>query len=216
MPWLKPDGALHLFGQPLDPTQVRAGHAMAADTVRRIPGCPLAHPAVSPASISVDDVSRSGFAGRVSRLRVERVDGDATVHDWQHVHNLVIPTHHRSADEVRERATYNVLEVAYLGETLIGCTTVRPPTSGAPMATVIARVLPGHRRRGFGTRLYERGLGQARELGAEVVDTVVLASNVEGLRFAQQRGFAEIDTYVLPGETIPWIDLRLGVHPVSG
>ncbi|MFG2575646.1 GNAT family N-acetyltransferase [Streptomyces sp. NPDC048481] len=145
----------------------------------------------------------------MSRLRIDRVDGDATVHDWQYVHNLVIPTHHRSLAEVRERCRHHVLEVAHLGETLIGCTTVRPPTGETPVATVIARVLPGHRGRGFGAELYERGLAQARQLGAEVIETVVLASNTDGLRFARQRGFMEIDEYLLRGETIPWIDLRL-------
>lgn len=37
----------------------------------------------------------------------------------------------------------------------------------------------------------------------------MLTSNRDGLRFAQQRGFVVIEEYVLPGETIPWIDLRL-------
>lgn len=142
-------------------------------------------------------------------LRIERVDGDATVRDWQHVHNLVIPTHYRSLDEVRERSGHNVLEAAYLDDTLIGCTTVRPPTSEAPVATVIARILPGYRGQGFGADLRERALGQARELGAEVIETVVLASNRDGLRFAQQRGFVVVDEYVLPGESVPWLDLRL-------
>ncbi|MGV9567574.1 GNAT family N-acetyltransferase [Streptomyces sp. NPDC003480] len=151
----------------------------------------------------------------MSRLRIEKVDGDATVHDWQYVHNLVIPTHHRSLDEVRERSQHNVLEVAYLDETLIGCTTVRPPTSEAPVATVIARVLPNHRGQGLGAELYERGLAQARELGAEVIETVVLASNTDGLRFAQQRGFVKTDEYLLPGETIPWLHLRLQADEVT-
>ncbi|MFF3906455.1 GNAT family N-acetyltransferase [Streptomyces sp. NPDC001848] len=155
------------------------------------------------------------FAGRMSRLRIEKVDGDATVHDWQHVHNLVIPTHYRSLDEVRERSGHNVLEVAYLDDTLIGCTTVRPPTGETPVATVIARVLPDHRGQGFGAELYERGLAQARELGAEAIETVVLASNRDGLRFAQRRGFAVIDEYVLPGETIPWVELRLAADALS-
>lgn len=94
----------------------------------------------------------------MSRLRIDRVNVDATVHDWQYVHDLVIPTHHRSLDEVRERCRRHVFEVARLGETLIGCTTVRPPTGETPVATVIARVLPGHRGRQFGAELYERGL----------------------------------------------------------
>jgi hypothetical protein len=52
-------------------------------------------------------------------------------------------------------------------------------------------------------------LARARELGAEVIETVVLAANVEGLRFAERHGFVECDRYVLPGESELWIDLRL-------
>jgi hypothetical protein len=47
------------------------------------------------------------------------------------------------------------------------------------------------------------------KLGAEVIETVVLSSNEDGLRFAQKDGFVETERYLLPGDTIPWIDLRL-------
>ncbi|MET9428727.1 GNAT family N-acetyltransferase [Streptomyces sp. NPDC003036] len=142
-------------------------------------------------------------------LRFEQPRDDAAFKDWQHVHNVVIPTHHLSLDDVRERARRHRLEVAYLGDELIGCSTVRPPEGGSGTATVIARVLAAHRRRGFGEELYARGLERARELGAEVVETCVLASNEDGLRFALKHGFVETERYLLPGDTIPWIDLRL-------
>ncbi|GAA3646038.1 GNAT family N-acetyltransferase [Streptomyces chitinivorans] len=142
-------------------------------------------------------------------LRIERADGDAMLAAWRHVHNTVIPTAPLSAEEVRERSGRNLLDVAHLGDVLVGCTTVRPPVDGNRTATVIARVLPGHRRRGHGTALYERGLAQARELGAEVIETVVLESNPDGLRFAHRHGFTETERYVLPGQTVPFIDLRL-------
>jgi GNAT superfamily N-acetyltransferase len=129
--------------------------------------------------------------------------------DWQCVHNLIIPTAVLSVDEVRERAQRHHLEVAYLGDVVVGCTTVRPPTSDTSTATVIARVLPDHRRQGFGEELYARGLTQARKLGANVIETVVLASNLDGLRFAKQHGFVEVDRYLLPGDSLPFIDLRL-------
>jgi ribosomal protein S18 acetylase RimI-like enzyme len=74
---------------------------------------------------------------------------------------------------------------------------------------VIARVLPEHRRQGYGEALYERGLAQARELNAEVIETVVWASNVDGVRFAEKHGFVEFDRYLLPGDDVHWIDLRL-------
>ena len=93
--------------------------------------------------------------------------------------------------------------------TLIGCSTVRPPTDDTLTVTLIARVLPAHRGQGFGEELFTRGLGRARELGARVIETVVLSSNEEGLRFALKHGFVETERYLLPGNTIPWIDLRL-------
>ncbi|MFE0629653.1 GNAT family N-acetyltransferase [Streptomyces sp. NPDC058864] len=145
----------------------------------------------------------------MSTLRIERPHGDAMLEDWRFVHNTIIPTGPLSLDDVRERAQRNHLEVAYLGDALVGCTTVRPPTGEEATATVIARVLPGHREQGFGTQLYIRGLERARGMGAETVETVVLASNTEGLRFARARGFVEVERYVLPGDTIAYVTLRL-------
>ncbi|MGW0940796.1 GNAT family N-acetyltransferase [Streptomyces sp. NPDC002666] len=141
--------------------------------------------------------------------QIEQVDGDAVLRDWQYVHNTIIPTAVLSLDEVRERAGRNRLTVAYLGEVPIGCSTVRPPADGASVATVIARILPDPRGRGFGGQLYERALADARALRAEVIETCVLESNPEGLRFALGRGFVETERYVLPGDVVPFIDLRL-------
>lgn len=145
----------------------------------------------------------------MSDLRIQRPDADAALKDWQHVHNVIIPTHLLSLEEVRERAQRHHLEVAYVGDELIGCSTVRPPADETLTATVIARVLEAHRGQGFGEKLYARGLSRARELGAEVIETVVLSSNEDGLRFAQKHGFVETERYLLPGDSIPWIDLRL-------
>jgi GNAT superfamily N-acetyltransferase len=145
----------------------------------------------------------------MSDLQFRRAEPDFGLADWRHVHNTVIPTHHLSLDDVRERSGRHHLEVAYLEDVLVGCSTVRPPTDDTRTATVIARVLPPHRRQGFGEALYARGLARARELGAEVIETVVLASNEDGLRFARQHGFVETERYTLPGESVPWIDLRL-------
>ncbi|MFG2877867.1 GNAT family N-acetyltransferase [Streptomyces sp. NPDC048337] len=142
-------------------------------------------------------------------LRFHRPDGDTTLKDWQYVHNAVIPTHVLPLEEVRERSQRHHLEIAYLGDTLVGCSTVRPPANDTMTATVIARVLATHRGQGFGEALYARGLHRARELGAKVIETVVLSSNEDGLRFAQKHAFTETERYLLPGDTIPWIDMRL-------
>ena len=137
------------------------------------------------------------------------VGDDVTVLDWQRVHNEIIPTAPLSVDDIRERAERNVLEVAYAGDVLIGCSTVRPPSEETAAATVIARVLPEHRRQGFGTAIYERSLARGRELSAEGIETHILATNEDGLRFAKAHGFTEVETYLLPGDTVPFIELRL-------
>ncbi|WP_328682364.1 GNAT family N-acetyltransferase [Streptomyces sp. NBC_01261] len=144
-------------------------------------------------------------------LRMEPVDPEAedALQDWRHVHNLIVPPAALSLDEVRERSGRNRLENAYLGDVLVGCSTVRPPQGEDAVATVIARVLPDFRRRGYGVALYENGLTRARALGAGAIETVVLAANTDGLRFAEARGFVETERYVLDGETDLWITLRL-------
>ena len=144
-------------------------------------------------------------------LRMEPVEPDAenALRDWQHVHNLIVPPAAMSLGEVRERSGRNRLENAYLGDVLVGCSTVRPPEGEDAVATVIARVLPDFRRRGYGAALYENGLTRARVLGAGAIETVVLAANTDGVRFAEARGFVETERYVLDGETDLWITLRL-------
>ncbi|WP_232828446.1 GNAT family N-acetyltransferase [Kribbella monticola] len=156
----------------------------------------------------IDEVLADFGAVPRPKLRIERVDSEALMRDWQLVHNEIIPTDPLSLDDVRERVGRNVLEVAYSGEDLVGCSTVRPPSAETSAVTVIARILPAYRRQGFGEELYRRGLARARALGS-AIETIVLASNVEGLAFAESHGFVEFERYVLPGDTIPFITLRL-------
>jgi GNAT superfamily N-acetyltransferase len=149
----------------------------------------------------------------MSDLRIAPVDGDAMLREWRHVHNVIVPPDELSLDEVRERSGRHLLRNAYLGDVLVGCSTVRPPQGEGEeaVATVIARVLPEYRGRGFGAALYEDGIGHARVLGARVLQTVVLAANEDGLRFAERRGFVEVERYVAPeDETEVWLTLRLG------
>lgn len=142
-------------------------------------------------------------------LRIEPAVGDTALEGWRHVHNVIVPPAAMTLDEVRERAGRYRLENAYVGDVLVGCSTVRPPEGEGAVATVIARVLPGRRRRGYGGALYEHALAHARVLGARAVETCVLAVNEDGLRFAAARGFAEVERYVLDGERDTWVDLRL-------
>ncbi|WP_328967071.1 GNAT family N-acetyltransferase [Streptomyces sp. NBC_00239] len=142
-------------------------------------------------------------------LRIEQADSEAALRDWQFAHNTVIPTAPLSLDDVRERAGRNRLDVMYRDGELVGCATVRPPADASAAATVIARILPVHRGQGLGNELYAHALAHARALGATVIETCVLASNEDGLRFAAARGFTEVERYVLPGDTVPFVDLRL-------
>ncbi|WP_328721033.1 GNAT family N-acetyltransferase [Streptomyces sp. NBC_00247] len=152
----------------------------------------------------------------MSELHVHAVSDDLLAEEWRSVHNLIVPTAPLTADEVRERRTRNLLFVARAAGVVAGCSTVRPPTVGEGVATVIARILPECRKRGFGTALYAHGLALARESGARTIETVVLGSNTEGLEFARARGFVEVETYLLPGDTIPFVDLRLAESPAGG
>lgn len=148
----------------------------------------------------------------MSDLRIESVTDDADdvlLAQWRDVHNAVVPTDPLTLDDVRERTTRNRMCVAWLDDALIGNLTVRPPAGPERAATVIARVLPGFRRRGFGRELYLHGLATAHALGAQEIDTVVLAVNESGLGFALKHGFAETDRYVLDGDTVAYVDLRL-------
>ena len=69
------------------------------------------------------------FPAAVSNLRIEKPNDDARLEDWRSVHNTIIPTAPLSSADVRERVVRNHLEVAYLDDQLVGCTTLRPPTS---------------------------------------------------------------------------------------
>ncbi len=142
-------------------------------------------------------------------LRFEAVSDDRSVADWRRIHNEIIPTHVLSLDDVRERSARNRLELAYLGDEAVGNSTVRPPTEDEG-AVVIARVLSAYRRRGLGTQLFERALAVARDWAdTRPVETVVLASNEDGLAFALAHGFEEVERYLLPGDEVPYVVLVL-------
>jgi GNAT superfamily N-acetyltransferase len=140
-------------------------------------------------------------------LRVEAVT-DRTVEDWRYVHNVVIPTTPLTTEEVSERLGRYFLTVAYGGDHLIGCGTVRPPDE-AGRVTVIVRVLPEYRRQGYGEGLFIEAMKVARRLGGDALETIVLASNRDGLRFALAHGFVEVSRYLLPDDDEPFITLRL-------
>ncbi|SNT40910.1 Acetyltransferase (GNAT) family protein [Asanoa hainanensis] len=134
----------------------------------------------------------------MTELRFVSPADDPALEDWRLIHNVVVPPWPLSLPEVTERAGRNLLEVAYLDRVAVGNSTVRPPGDDG-VATVIARVLPAHRGRGFGTLIHSRALAAARELGPAEIETLVLAANVDGLRFAEQQGYVEVERYEVHG-----------------
>jgi GNAT superfamily N-acetyltransferase len=124
-------------------------------------------------------------------VRIETVFDERTIEDWKRAHNEIVPVAALTTDEVRERMGLYHLEVVYLGDTLAGCTTVRPPEEG--VATVIVRVLPGFRGQGLGSRLYDRAVAYAKTLELQRIETIVWAPNTAGLRFAEAKGFAVVE-----------------------
>jgi len=135
--------------------------------------------------------------------------GPATVAAWRDTHNAIIPAHTLTAEDVRERMTRNRLTLAYDGAELVGNATIRPPVPDTMTATVIVRILPRHRRQGHGSEYLTAMLAEARGMGAQRIETVVLAANQDGLAFARRRGFVEFDRYVLDGENAEYIELYL-------
>jgi GNAT superfamily N-acetyltransferase len=144
----------------------------------------------------------------VVRLRIVPVGPDA-VTLWRDIHNAVIPAHALTSDEVLERRKRNSLTLAYDGDALVGNATIRPPRPDTMTATVIVRILPEYRSRGFGSEYLGAMLAEARDMGARRIGTVVLASNQDGLAFAVRHGFVEFDRYVLDGDTAEYVDLYL-------
>jgi RimJ/RimL family protein N-acetyltransferase len=129
--------------------------------------------------------------------------------EWRAIHNEIIPTAPLSEGEVAERSTRHDLSVAYVGDDVVGCATIRPPVGESGTATVIVRIREPFRRRGLGTAYLERVLADVRALGPSRIETVVLESNADGLRFASAHGFVEHDRYLLDGQTVPFVDLHL-------
>jgi RimJ/RimL family protein N-acetyltransferase len=129
--------------------------------------------------------------------------------EWRAIHTEIIPTAPLSEGEVAERSTRHDLSVAYVGDDVVGCATIRPPVGESGTATVIVRIREPFRRRGLGTAYLERVLADVRALGPSRIETVVLESNADGLRFASAHGFVEHDRYLLDGQTVPFVDLHL-------
>jgi predicted RNase H-like nuclease/GNAT superfamily N-acetyltransferase len=130
-------------------------------------------------------------------LRIVPVAAD-TADLWRDIHNAVVPAHALSREEVQDRLTRNLLSLAYDGTELVGNATIGPPRPESMIATVMVRIRPEYRRQGRGAEYLAAMLAQARSLSPRRIQTVVLASNEDGLTFAARHGFVESGRYT-PG-----------------
>jgi GNAT superfamily N-acetyltransferase len=135
-----------------------------------------------------------------------RVSDELTINAWLQVHNEIIPSDPLTFEQVASRSKDYALDVASLAEVVVGCSTVRAAADNDPV-TVIVRILPAYRGRGLGSDFLVHALAHAQDLGAVDIQTIVLASNSEGLEFARRRGFVETERYTLDGDTVPFIHL---------
>ena len=135
---------------------------------------------------------------------------------WGQIHNRIIPADPLSEDDIRQRMSRHRLTLAYDREVAVGNATLRPPAHGSGTATVIVRVLPEFRGRGYGTEYANWILSQAVNLDIDRIETVVLATNETGLRFALRMGFLECDRYTLNGGSAEYVDLWLAASSHRG
>ncbi|MFE2278785.1 hypothetical protein ACFXAE_16345 [Streptomyces sp. NPDC059454] len=87
----------------------------------------------------------------------------------------------------------------------------RGPVSGVRIEAVVGEAMFEEWRGRRSGRCSTRTDSRTRVLGADAVETCVLAVDEDGLRCAGVRGFVEVERCVLPGERDEWVDLRLSV-----
>jgi RimJ/RimL family protein N-acetyltransferase len=145
----------------------------------------------------------------VAELRIRQAQDVAALEAWRHIHNVIVPADPLSSADVAHRAERNLLDVAYLGDAAVGCSTIRPPEGPGGTATVIARILPEQRRHGYGAAVHLAALARARALSPGEIETIVWAANTDGLRFAERNGYVEVERYTLDGQDVPYVTLRL-------
>ncbi|MCD6640000.1 MAG: GNAT family N-acetyltransferase [Nocardioides sp.] len=120
---------------------------------------------------------------------------DADYEQWRQVRIAVVPYERtQSIEELRAAASpERLLVVARQGDEVVGSgMAARADTAQA--GSVIPRVLPEHRRRGYGTALLERLVEHVETLGVPMLRAG--ADDEGSLAFAQRFGFTEVNREV--------------------
>lgn len=128
-------------------------------------------------------------------MEISRCVTDDDFEQWRQVRIAVLPYERtQSVEELRAAASPDrLLVVAREGDEVVGSgMAARADTAGA--ASVIPRVLPGHRRRGHGTAILDRLVEHAETLGVPMLRSG--ADDEGSLAFAHRFGFTEVNREV--------------------
>jgi mycothiol synthase len=124
---------------------------------------------------------------------IRRAQTDADLAAWCDVWTAVTPREPVTLDQVKQRITRQperLYLVAQPAEEIVGLGFAGP--SQSPRRTGLAvRVLPEHRRQGIGSKLLDRLLEHASDLGREWVSGTVFEDDADSIAWLQRRSFEE-------------------------
>jgi mycothiol synthase len=124
---------------------------------------------------------------------VRPVETDADLEAWLAVRNVVVSNEPATVEQIRREAEpERLLLLAEEDGVATGCAIVRLSNFGGK-AFVAVRVLPGCRRRGIGTALYDACAAHARSLGRDGVNAFVYADEPHSKAFAERLGLQDVD-----------------------
>jgi mycothiol synthase len=125
--------------------------------------------------------------------RVRPVESDVDLETWLAVRNAVVTNEPATLEQIRREAEPDrILLLAEDDGVATGCAIVRL-SNFAGNAFVAVRVLPGFRRRGIGTALYDACAAHARSLGRDGVNAFVYADEPHSIAFAERLGLLNVD-----------------------
>jgi GNAT superfamily N-acetyltransferase len=130
---------------------------------------------------------------------IRRAESDADLAAWIAVWDAITPREPSSPVEVLrrrlERQPGRLYLLARHGDEPVGLGFAGPSQS-PERTSLVVRVLPPHRRRGFGSALFDRALEHARGLQAPRVSGMVFEDDPESIVWVTKRGFEEYDRQV--------------------